>query len=183
MPQKCVVPRQVRRVPFASTLVVKTTDQVGVLINPMTTGRNQEQHQGFSRKAETTSKVISTIMLNKIAVFINRQDLTKNLNRQYSPNYAHFHPSPIGSIPGQDLSATLIKLTNIQSRSLEMMAASQRSKKEAFHELTRASKDKANDAMFTSIKTYMERTDRLLKIGLMRLTRPAESVDAILGQK
>ena len=35
-----------------------------------------------------------------------------------------------------------------------MMAASQRSQQEAFNELTKASKDKANDAMFASIKTY-----------------------------
>ena len=35
-----------------------------------------------------------------------------------------------------------------------MMAASQRSQQEAFQELTRASRDKANDSMFTSIKTF-----------------------------
>ena len=52
--------------------------------------------------------------------------------------------SPLGSIPGQDLSTTLIKLANIQSRSLEMMAASQQ---EAFNKLTKASKAKANNAM------------------------------------
>ena len=51
----------------------------------------------------------------------------KRYNRQYSPNYNNFQPSPVGSIPGLDLSATLIELANIQSRSLEMMAASQRS--------------------------------------------------------
>ena len=70
------------------------------------------------------------------------------------PNYNDFETSPLGSIPGQDFSATLIELANIQSRSLEMMAASQRSQQEAFNELTKASKDKANDAMFASIKTY-----------------------------
>ena len=75
-------------------------------------------------------------------------------NRQYSPNYNNFQISPLGSIPGQDLSATLIGLANIQSRSLEMMAASQRSQQEAFNELTKASKDKANDGMFASIKNY-----------------------------
>ena len=48
----------------------------------------------------------------------------------------------------------LMELANIQSRSLEMMAASQRSQQEAFQELTRASKDKANDAMFASIKVF-----------------------------
>ena len=35
-----------------------------------------------------------------------------------------------------------------------MMAASQRSQQEAFHELMRASRDKANDAMFANIKSY-----------------------------
>ena len=34
------------------------------------------------------------------------------------------------------------------------MAASQRSQQEAFYELTRASKDKANDTMFASIKVF-----------------------------
>ena len=62
-------------------------------------------------------------------------------------------------MPGQDLSATLIELANIQSRSLEMMAASQRSQQEAFQELTRVSKDKSNDSMFTAIKTF-DGTDR-----------------------
>ena len=47
----------------------------------------------------------------------------------------------------------LMELANIQSRSLEMMAASQRSQQEAFQEL-RASRDKANDAMFASIKVF-----------------------------
>ena len=75
-------------------------------------------------------------------------------NRQYLPNYNNVQPSPLGSIPGLDLSATLIELANIQSRSLEMMAASQRSQQEAFYELTKASKDKANDAMFANIKNY-----------------------------
>ena len=50
----------------------------------------------------------------------------EGLNRQYSPNYTNPYQSTLGSIPDQDLSATLIELANIQSRSLEMMAASQR---------------------------------------------------------
>ena len=35
-----------------------------------------------------------------------------------------------------------------------MMAASQKSQQEAFQELTRASRDKANDAMFTPIRVF-----------------------------
>ena len=79
----------------------------------------------------------------------------EGLNRQYSPSYINPYQSTLGSIPGQDLSATLIELANIQSRSLEMMAASQRTQQEAFQELTRViSKDKSNGSMFTSIKTF-----------------------------
>ena len=70
------------------------------------------------------------------------------------PNYNNYHQSPLGSIPGQDLSATLMELANIQSRFLEMMAASQRSQQEAFQELMRTSKDKSNDTMFYSIKVF-----------------------------
>ena len=78
----------------------------------------------------------------------------EGLNKWYSPNYDNYYQSPLGSIPGQDLSATLMELANIQSRSLEMMAASQRSQQEAFQELTKASRDKANDAMFTPIRVF-----------------------------
>ena len=77
----------------------------------------------------------------------------EGLNKRYSPNYVNQYQSPLGSIPGQDLSAMLMELANIQSRSLEMMAASQRSQQEAFQELTRASRDKAN-TMFTPIKIF-----------------------------
>ena len=78
----------------------------------------------------------------------------EGLNWQYSPNFINPYHSTLGSIPGQDLSATLIELTNIQSRSLEMMAASQRNQQEAFQELTRVSRDKSNDAMFMAIKMF-----------------------------
>ena len=87
---------------------------------------------------------------------VNRQQTRFNegLNRRYSPNYVNSYQSPLGVFPGQDLSATLIELANIQSRSMEMMAASQRSQQEAFQELARVSKDKSNDSMFTAIKTF-----------------------------
>ena len=47
-----------------------------------------------------------------------------------------------------------MELANIQSRSLEEMATSQRSQQEAFQELTRASRDKASNAMFTPIRVF-----------------------------
>ena len=50
-------------------------------------------------------------------------------NRQYSPNYnyKHYQPSPLVSIAGPDISATLINLANIQSRYLDFMVANQES--------------------------------------------------------
>ena len=78
----------------------------------------------------------------------------ESLNKWYLPNYVNYYQFPLGSIPGHDLSATLMELANIQSRSLEMMAASQMSQQEAFQELTRASRDKTNDTMFTPIKNF-----------------------------
>ena len=84
-------------------------------------------------------------------------------NRQYSPNYNNFQPSLVHSILGPDMSATLIELANIQSRSLEMMAAGQRSQQEAFHKLIRASRDKANNALFANIKSYDGKDRQLFK--------------------
>ena len=81
-------------------------------------------------------------------------------NRHYSPNYNNYQPSPLGSIPGQDLSTTLIDLANIQSRSLEIMVANQKSQQDVFNELARSNKDKANDAMFSTIKVYYDGTNR-----------------------
>ena len=79
-------------------------------------------------------------------------------NRQYSPSYI-YQPLPPVSIAGPDLSATLIDLANMQSRSLDLMVANQKSQQDIYSELTRANRDKANDAMFAAIKAY-DGTDR-----------------------
>ena len=99
-----------------------------------------------------SSKIHSRLSQHQVSHHQTRFD--EGLNRQYLPNYINYHQSPLGSIPGHDLSATLMELANIQSRSLEMMAASQKSQQEAFQELTRASKDKANKATSASIKVF-----------------------------
>ena len=114
---------------------------------PRSTPRDLQDH----RMGNTGSKT-HTFNINKDSCHLTRFD--ERYNRQYLPNYNNFQQSPLGSIPGQDLSATLIELANIQPRSLEMMATCQRSQQEPFHQLTKASKDKANDAMFANIKNY-----------------------------
>ena len=53
------------------------------------------------------------------------------------------------------MSTTLIDLANIQSRSLDLMVADQKSQQDVYNKLTRANRDKANDAMFAATKTYV----------------------------
>ena len=52
------------------------------------------------------------------------------------------------------MSATLIDMANIESRSLEIMVGNQKSQHEVFNELARSDKDKANDTMLSTIKVY-----------------------------
>ena len=152
--QKCAVypTKQVEATPFAFIVVVLTTSQVGVTTNLTIIEKNQIQCLGTSGNVD---QIIATTGGYQPQVSHHHQTrFDEGLNRQYSPNYINYHQSPLGSIPGQDLSAILMELANIQSRSLEMMDASQRSQQEAFHKLTRASKDKVNDAMFASINVF-----------------------------
>ena len=77
----------------------------------------------------------------------------ESYNRQYSPNY-NYQPSPPVSVAGTDLSATLIDLATIQSRSLDLMLVIQKSQQDVYNELIRADRDKASNAMFAAIKDY-----------------------------
>ena len=115
---------------------------------------NREEPRSTPRDLRDQGPMINHNRMGQPQVSHHQIRFNEGLNRQYSPNYINPYQSMIGSIQGQDLSATLIELVNIQSRSLEMMAASQRNQQEAFQELTRASRDKANDSMFTAIKTF-----------------------------
>ena len=115
---------------------------------------NREEPRSTPRDLRDQRPRINHSRMGQPQVSHHQIRFNEGLNRQYSPNYINPYQSTLGSIQGQDLSATLIELVNIQSRSLEMMAASQRNQQEAFQELTRASRDKANDSMFTAIKTF-----------------------------
>ena len=115
---------------------------------------NREEPRSTPRDLRDQGPMMNHNRMGQPQVSRHQIRFNEGLNRQYSPNYINPYQSMIGSIQGQDLSATLIELANIQSRSLEMMAASQRNQQEAFKELTRASRDKANDLMFTAIKTF-----------------------------
>ena len=115
---------------------------------------NREEPRSTPRDLRDQRPRINNSRMGQPQVSHHQIRFNEGLNRQYSPNYTNPYQSTLGSIPGQDLSATLLELANIQSRSLEMMAASQGNQQEAFQELTRGSRDKANDSMFTVIKTF-----------------------------
>ena len=115
---------------------------------------NREEPRSTPRDLRDQGPRMNYSRIGQPQVSHHQTRFNEGLNRQYSPNYINLYQLMLGSIPGQDLSATLIELANIQSRSLEMMAASQRSQQEAFQELTRVSKNKSNDSMFTAIKTF-----------------------------
>ena len=154
--QKCAMypTKQVGAIPFAFIVVESTTFQPGVTTKP---NDNREEPRSTPRDLRECGPNNSHNRGNQPQVIHHQTRFDKGLNRQYSPNYVNYHQSPLESIPGRDLSTTLMELANIQSRSLEMMAASQRSQHKSLHELTRASKDKTNDTMFASIKVFKGR--------------------------
>ena len=70
----------------------------------------------------------------------------------YSPY--HSAPSPALSAGSDLLSRSILQLAEMQSRSLEIFAAQQKSQIEVYQELTRSNKEKEHDALFTSIPVF-----------------------------
>ena len=73
-------------------------------------------------------------------------------NQMYSPY--HFAPSPALSAGSDLLSHSIMQLAEMQSRSLEIFAAQQKSQIDVYQELTRSNKEKEHDALFTSIPVF-----------------------------
>ena len=74
-------------------------------------------------------------------------------NQMYSPY--HSAPSPALSAGSDLLSRSILQLAEMQSRSLEIFAAQQKSQIEVYQELTRSNKEKEqHDALFTSIPVF-----------------------------
>ena len=73
-------------------------------------------------------------------------------NKLYSPY--HFAPSPALSAGSDMLSHSIMQLAEMQSRSLEIFAAQQKSQIDVYQELTRSNKEKEHDALFTSIPVF-----------------------------
>ena len=73
-------------------------------------------------------------------------------NQMYSPY--HFAPSPTLSAGSDLLSRSIMQLAEMQSRSLEIFAAQQKSQLNVYQELTRSNKEKEHDALFTSIPVF-----------------------------
>ena len=73
-------------------------------------------------------------------------------NQMYSPY--HFAPSPALSAGSDLLSHSIMQLAEMQSRSLEIFAAQQKSQIDVYQELTRSNKEKEHNALFTSIPVF-----------------------------
>ena len=93
--------------------------------------------------------------MTRIGLDISKLGLMRDTT-SYSPNYNcnHYQPSPPVSVTGPDLNTTLTDLVNIQYRSLVLMVANQKSQQDIYNELSRANRDKANDAMLAASNTY-----------------------------
>ena len=76
----------------------------------------------------------------------------KKQNQMYSPY--HFAPSPALSAGSDLLSDSIMQLAEMQSCSLEIFAAQQKSQIDVYQELTRSNKEKEHDALFTSIPVF-----------------------------
>ena len=70
----------------------------------------------------------------------------------YSPY--HLAPSPALSAGSDLLSHSIIQLAEMQSRSLEIFAAQQKSQIDVYQELTRSNKEKEHDVLFTLIPVF-----------------------------
>ena len=73
-------------------------------------------------------------------------------NRMYSPY--HFAPSPALSTGSDLLSHSIMQLAEMQSHSLEIFVAQQKSQIDVYQELTRSNKEKEHDALFTTIPVF-----------------------------
>ena len=73
-------------------------------------------------------------------------------NQMYSPY--HFAPSPALSAGSDLLSHSIMQLVEMQSHSLEIFAAQQKSQIDVYQELTRSNKEKEHDALFTLISVF-----------------------------
>ena len=76
----------------------------------------------------------------------------KRQNQLYSPY--HLAPSPALSAGSDLLSHSIMQLAEMQSRSLKIFAAQQKSQIDVYQELTRSNKEKEHDALFTLIPVF-----------------------------
>ena len=79
---------------------------------------NREEPRSTPTDLRDQRPRINHSRMGQLQVSCHQIRFNEGLNRQYSPNYSNPYQSTLGSIPGQDLSATLMELASIQSRSL-----------------------------------------------------------------
>ena len=77
---------------------------------------NREERRSTPRELWDQGPRINYNRVGQHQVSHHQTRFNEGLNRQYSPSNMNQYQSTLGSIPGQDLSDTLIELANIQSK-------------------------------------------------------------------
>ena len=128
------------------------------LVPLATNHRDQRQADNTSNNHNTphrANQIIKIIFLTGIIGIVISPRQTRfdeKQNQMHSPY--HFAPSPALSAGSDLLSHSIMQLAEMQSRSLEIFAAQQKSQIDVYQELTRSNKEKEHDALFTSIPIF-----------------------------
>ena len=101
------------------------------------------------------ANIIKIVFLTGTTGTMNNQDRQDSMKSRINciPPY-HFTPSPALSAGSNLLSHSIMQLAEMQSRSLEIFAAQQKSQIDVYQELTRSNKEKEHDALLTSIPVF-----------------------------
>ena len=133
-------------------MVVLTKYQTGVTIGLMD---NREEPRSTPRDLREHGTGNNHKGFRQPQVNHHQARFDEGLNRQYLPNYNNYHQSAI-----RIHSRTRFKhhINGTGQHTIKVTGndgqLARGAKQEAFQELTRASKDKANDTMFASIKVF-----------------------------
>ena len=115
------------------------------------TGRHQQQPQRPTQ-GKTNNQNNFPYRDNRYSDQPRQTRFNEKQNQMYSPY--HFAPSPALSVGSDLLSRSIMQLAEMQSRSLEIFAAQQKSQLDVYQEITRSNKEKEHDALFTSIPVF-----------------------------
>ena len=149
------LPQRLATVHIKPMLGPKIAKKLGPQVTNRGDQRQADNTNNHHNAPHSTNQIIKIIFLTGIIGIVTSRDKhvsMRSKNQRYSPH--HFAPSPALSAGSDLLSHSIMQLAEMQSRSLEIFAAQQKSQIEVYQELTRSNKEKEHDALFTSIPVF-----------------------------